>query len=332
MAVYWIGQDNNIWYKGDDGKTLNMGPAGSTVTRPDATGFYDPWAGTGETPMRFEATQIADPVVKQSAPSGGGGEVKPKPVLNQAAVNNTQGTIDQIPGLLAEALRGNETEYTNTTNKFNAQEKTQRDQYQQSSDTNMQNYDANMMDAVRAGVRGMANLMQLLRGTGVEGQARGIVGNQTAQDIRTGLDTRNENQTAVDNSLSTFLTDLGEKRKLAEDTKVNNERATRRDFSTQLQDLYGKMAGFYSDAEMTPQANEWMGKAGALTPEIAANSNRQVSAYDASPIQVKSPDISAFTAPKDQAVGYSEGNGQLGSGIFTLGEQRRRKAAAVAGY
>ena len=64
-AVYWVGQDGNIWLKDSQG-TRNAGPAGSAVTRPDASGFFDPWADQAETPMRFNATQIADPMARQN--------------------------------------------------------------------------------------------------------------------------------------------------------------------------------------------------------------------------------------------------------------------------
>lgn len=333
-AVYWIGQDGNIWLK-DEGGTRNVGPAGATVTRPDATGFYDPWADTkwGETPIRYEATQIADPMVQQSAPvASGGGTGK---VLNRAAVDNTQRTIDQIPGLLEAALAAERQRYQNTVGEFNSQETGQRDTYGKSTVTNQQNYDANFMDAIRAGIKGVGGLLSLLRGTGAAGgtaedMARETVGGVTANDIRTGADTQKENQVALDSSLSSFLTELQRKRRANEDTLVNNERAVRRDSNTQLQDLFGKMAGYYGEAGNTAAANDWMGRAGALTPDIAANSRTQVSAYDTTPVAVKAPELTAFAAPTQPNV-ITAPNGQVGSGIFTISDQRRRREQAPVG-
>lgn len=330
-AVYWIGQDGNIWYK-DSGGTRNMGPAGATVTNPTATGFNDPWADVQETPVHFNATQIADPAVKQAAPTNPTGTTRP--TLNQAAVNNTQLSIDQIPALLAAALDAEATSYGNTVNAANAQEAGQRKTYDTSTTTNQQNYDSNFMDSIRAGIKGLGGLMALLRGTGAAGgtaeqQARDTVGGVTANDIRTGADTQKENQTSLDAALSTFLTDLGQRRKANEDTHTNNMRAINRDSQTQLQDLYGKMAGYYGDAGDTGSADAWMARAGSLTPSIAENSRSQVSPYDTTPVSVQAPQLTAFAAPTQPNVLAAPSDGQVGSGIFTIGSNRKKDTSST---
>lgn len=331
-AVYWIGQDQNIWLK-DAAGTRNMGPAGASVTRPDATGFYDPWADPVETPMRFNAQQIADPMVQQSAPTGGGGTIS-RP-LNQAGIDNTQRAIDEIPGLLEAALAAERTRYGNTTRGFNEQEAGQRRTYDESTVTNQKNYDANFMDSIRAGIKGLSGLMSLLRGTGAGGGtaedvARDTVGGVTAQDIRAGADTQQENQTTLDSALSGFLTELKGKRQANEDVFENNERAIRRDSNTQLQDLFGKMAGFYGDAERQAEADSWMARAGDLTPKIARDSRTQVSRYDTTPVTVKAPELTAFKGASAPNVVTSP-TGEVGSGIFTISDPRRRRETAPVG-
>lgn len=334
-AVYWIGQDGNIWLK-DSGGTRNMGPAGGQA-QPDATGFLDPWASIPyETPMRFNATQIADPMVTPSNPAPtGGGSSAPAKVFNQAGADNTQRAIDQIPGLLEAAMNAENIRYQNTVNDFNAQEQGQRKTYETSGITNQKNYDSTFMDSIRAGIKGLGGVLSLLRGTGAGGgtaedMARDTVGGVTANDIRTGADTRNENQTALDSSLGSFLTDLRRKRQVNDDTLENNRRAIRRDSDTQLQDLFGKMAGFYGDVGNTAATNDWMGRAGNLIPSIAANSQSQVSNYDTSPVTVKAPELSAFAGPT-QPNYVTAPNGQVGSGIFTITDPRRRRETAPVG-
>lgn len=336
--VAWVGADGNLWWRQGD-QVINSGAATNyefTNGGLRATNFDTPLGqGSGFAPG---VDQIADPNAPQQAPTGGGGTAVRRPVLDQAAVNNTQATIDQIPGLLEAALAAERQRYNNTVGEFNQQEQGQRKTYDDSTVTNQQNYDANFMDSIRAGIKGLGGLFTLLRGTGAGGGtaedlARETVGGVTAQDIRTGADTQKENQTSLDGSLSSFLTELQRKRRANDDVLVNNERAVRRDTNTQLQDLFGKMAGYYGSAEMEPQRNEWMNRAGALTPEIAANSRTQVSNYDTSPVTVKAPELTAFSGPTQPNViaGDSAERGRVGSGIFTISDQRRRREQAPVG-
>lgn len=325
-GVYWIGQNGETYMKGD-------GFNGGQVTE---------WFAPLQSPQNLGYTRIDDPVNptgwtpegSSPAPSGGAAPA-PRPVLNQAAVNNTQLTIDQLPALLEAALGAERTRHSNIVGDFNTQEQGQRGQYGESTTTNQLNYDSNFMDSIRSGIKGLGGLMSLLRGTGAGGGtaediARDTVGGVTSNDIRAGADTQKENQVALDTSLSGFLTDLQRKRRANEDTLVNNERALRRDTNTQLQDLFGKMAGFYGDAERTGEANDWMARAGALTPEIAANSRTQVSQYDTTPVTVKAPELTAFAGPTQPSF-QTAPNGQVGSGIFTMLDPRRRRETSPVG-
>lgn len=339
----WIGQDGNLYYgSGIEGSGVdNMGRWAGNYDYRDgnivSTNFDTP---LGQGPGAMLGVQmIDDPNAPARAPSGGtGGTGTSRPALNQAAISNTQATIDQLPALLEAALQAERQKYQNTVGEFNQQEQGQRKTYEGSTVTNQQNYDANFMDSIRAGIKGLGGLMTLLRGTGAAGgtaedMARDTVGGVTATDIRTGADTQKENQTTLDSSLSSFLTELQRKRKANDDVLVNNERAVRRDTSTQLQDLFGKMAGYYGEAGMEPQRNDWMSRAGSLTPEIAANSRTQVSNYDTTPVAVKAPELTAFAGPTQPSVvaGDSAERGRVGSGIFTIGEQRRRREQAPVG-
>lgn len=332
-GVYWLGADNNYYVKDD---AINGGAVFKANTN-DNQNLVDLMNGM---------TRIDDPNPPQqtstptSSPAPSGGSAGPVlPALNQGAVDNTQLTIDQLPGVLRAALESEGTRYNNTVNGYNAQEGTQRKTYEGSTVTNQQNYDGNFMDSIRAGIKGLGGLMQLLRGTGAAGgtvddQVRDTVGGVTSNDIRMGADTQKENQGALDSSLSTFLTDLGIKRRVADDTKINNERAILRDGDTQLQDLYGKMAGYYGDAGNTQKANDWLGLAGGLTPGIAANSRTQVSAYDQTPVAVQAPVLTAFAGPTQPNVLAAPSDGQVGSGIFTMSDRRKKEqtpALAPAG-
>lgn len=317
-GVYWIGQDGNTYMKAD-------GLAGVTK-----------WVAPLKSPEQMGLTRIDDPVnpTPTAAPTGGGGGGTVTPSLNQAAVNNTQLALDQLPGLLQAALQSEAQRYQNTVNDFGAQEQGQRKTYDESTTTNQQNYDQTYMDSIRAGTKGLGGLFNILRGTGaagstVEGDVRDIVGGVTANDIRTGADTQKENQTSLDGALGAFLTELGRKRRVNEDTRVNNERAITRDNQTQMQDLLGKMAGYYGDAGRTAERDTFMSRAGQLTPGIAANSRAQLSAYDTTPVAVQAPQLTAFAAPTQPDVAVAPDGGQVGSGIFTMSDRRRKEAVPV---
>lgn len=57
MAVYWVGQDNNIWYKGDDGNVVNRGAANDLFQG----GKLLDSGVSGHRSGSFQAQKIADP-------------------------------------------------------------------------------------------------------------------------------------------------------------------------------------------------------------------------------------------------------------------------------
>lgn len=268
-----------------------------------------------------------------TAPSGGvlgdtttapGGTATP---LNTGLVNNTQIAIDQLPSLLQSALQNEAQSHANTVAGYDASQATQQKTYDDSTTTNQQNYDGNYMDSIRAGIKGLGSLVNLLRGTGAAGGTaedlvRDTVGGVTADDIRSGADTQKTNQSSLDGSLASFLTDLKGKRAVADDTFTNNQAAINRDSQTQMQDLLTKMAGYYGDAGQTAKANQILGQAGALTPGIAANSKTVTSAYDQTPVAVQAPQLTAFSAPSQPDVATAPTDGQVGSGIFTMTKKK----------
>ena len=251
------------------------------------------------------------------------------PALNMAAINNTQLALDQLPAILQAAIAAEQTRKANAFRGFDDQEQGQRKVYDGSTVTNQQNYDANYMDSIRSGIKGLGGLFNILRGTGAAGgtaqdQVRDVVGGVTANDIRTGADTQQANQTSLDTALSNFLTEIKGKRQMAEDTFANNESAIRRDNLSQQQDLFSKMASYYADGGRTADATNWMNRAGSLTPEIAKNSMAKQSSYDTSPVAVKAPELAAFSAPTQPDVAVATPD-QVGAGIFTMNRKKEQQ-------
>lgn len=327
-GVFWRGADGQVYIKGGSGTNAAGSWDGGTQSYWGSRGFSeiaDPNAPSGS------GRTLGDTTTAPTAPTGGAAA----PVLNQAAVNNTQLALDQLPALLQAALEAENTSYGNIRSGFDEAERGQRGTWDKSTTTNQQNYDSNYMDSIRAGVKGLGGLMNILRGTGAAGgtaqdNVRDIVGGVTSNDIRTGADTQMQNQTSLDAALNSFLGELKGKRQMADDTFENNKRAYARDNATQMQDLLGKMAGFYGEAGMNDRASDFMGRAGALTPQIAQNSAARVSNYDRTPVNVKAPELTAFAAPTQPEAAVVPDNGQVGSGIFTMNRRREQEQTPVA--
>lgn len=253
----------------------------------------------------------------------------PKPVLNQAAVDNTQGSIDALAGILQRALDAENQKYTDAETLFNEQQAGEQGRYDKGTETNQLNYDSNLMASLRAGAKGLGGLLSILRGTGAEGWANDAVRDTTSSDIRTGLDTRNENQTSLDNGMGSFLGELDGKRRDNKATWQNNEFAHRGNNASEAQRLYKEMAGFYSDAEDTGNATRLMNKAGEYTPEVAKYSVAPVRGYDASPVKVQAAPVTAFSGAAEQNVNY-DGGSNPNNGIFTINNTRKKLAGVGA--
>lgn len=323
--------NNGVYWVGANGRTYSNDGARGVVDRGAG------WAAPGG------YSQINDPNPPRggggTTPTGGGGVLgsgsgapsgaPAMPALNQAAVDNTQIALDQLPGLLASAMEGENTRYGNTTRGFDAQQTGQQKTYDDSTVTNQQNYDSNYMESIRSGIKGLGGLFSVLRGSGAAGgtaqeMVRDAVGGVTANDIRMGSDTQKTNQTSLDGVLSNFLTELKGKRQVNEDTFENNKRSIGRDNATQMQDLLGKMAGYYGDAGRTGEAVSYMNRAGSLTPQIAANSNARQSAYDTAPVAVQAPQVTAFAQPTQPDVTVATPD-QVGAGIFTMDRKKEEQ-------
>lgn len=273
--------------------------------------------------------QPSAPATTTGGTGGTGGNYTPAPppnpniAIDTAAINNTQKSVDQLPAILAAALAANGTQYQNAESALDAQQTAQQTAHDQGTTTNQQNYDSNLMAALRTGASGLSGLLSILRGTGMEGWANNTVRDATNGDIQSGLVTRDQNQSGLDTSLGNFLTDLSGKRNLNAQTRDNNAAAANKDNATQMQDLYTKMAGYYKDEGDDANATKYLNMAGDQSPQIAKYGVAPVSAYDTTPVAVTSPKENAYAAPTAESVNYSPGSS---NGVFTIGDTRKRLA------
>jgi hypothetical protein len=102
-AAYWIGQDGNIWLKDASG-TRNVGPATGSTGLTD-TGFYDPWASEGESPLLINATRIDDPMVQKTTDTSGTGLSASDAAAYDLGISNLQAGLGRLDPQKATGLQ-----------------------------------------------------------------------------------------------------------------------------------------------------------------------------------------------------------------------------------
>lgn len=327
QAVYWVGQDGNVYYgDGQGGGVRNMG---KLIGEPTAVPYrpgqgFDAELGSGT------GQRIDDPALKKgsTAPTADTGGATYKP-LNQAQVDTTNASLSSLGQILSEALSNASKGYNRVKEQLGAQEAERRGIYDAESLKNQQNYDSNLGASLRAGRSGLSGLMAALRGGGGGGNdyarnwIQNTVADTTANDIREGYNTFDENRAAQDQGMSTFLNELRGKREENQETFENKQRAARLYDAQQKQNLYQKLADLYGESGNASENARYLGLAGGQAGNIAQNMVEKVGDYNTTPIKVQSPDITAFAAPEQQSMSASEN--ARGTGIFSMLDPRRRE-------
>lgn len=327
--VAWIGQDGNLWWRQGD-QVHNAGKYAGNYEFTNgglrALNFDTPLGqGSGFSPG---VDQIEDPNVPQKAPTGGTGQR-----LNQVGINAANAQLGTLDAELARALAAEEQDYQNTRALYDAEAAERLRQRDEGITRNTQNYDSNLMASLRAGSRGIGGLMQMLRGsagTAVE-RAQGAVADTTADDIRAGYDTNRENTEAITGAYNTFATSDKLRRKQLKDQYDNNRMAAEAQKLSRQQQLLNDLAGYYSQAGMTARANDYSQQAVALQPELSSRSVRQVSKITPQQASWQAPEITAFSGASAPEVITPTEQGRIGAGVFTLGDDRRRREEAPVG-
>lgn len=316
-GIFWRGADNNVYVAGDRGVN-NAG------VWDDNTSDY--WQSRGYD--LSNDPNVGNPGAGRatSPGAGAGGSGSGNQPLNQAAVDATNQGLAGLDTILAQALSRAGTQRDNLRDALNTQQTQGVAQYDENTLRNMQNYDANLGASLRAGRSGLSGLMAALRGGGGGGNqfakdwVQNTVADTTSNDIREGYDTFDENRRGLDSSHSTFLNELAGRRRENEDTFVNNQRAAQLYDAQQRQSLLQQLSGLYGDAGNRGQADTFMRQAGDQNSRIAQNMGAEVRRFNDAPIQVQSPDMTAFSSPEQQAMTATPNRN---TGVFAINDPRR---------
>ena len=325
-GVFWTGENGATYVK--DSRGVRKASSAGFITGGPYSGYSriaDPDPGKRNAQAASSGSQTS--YYASGGGGGGGGYSAPAPQVNQAAVNNTQSSINQLAGLLSRALAANRSDYNAANALFNKQEKQQRESFDKGVVTNQQNYDRNLMASLKAGIGGLKGLMSTLGGAarGTAGKwAQDVTKGQASRDIQTGADTQKQNQGALENTLNTFLNDLSEKKRQNENTFRKNEYSIRGDNASQYQKLYKTMADLYASGGDNAKAQEFLSKSGSYTPQIARYGVAPRAAFDKSTIKVEAPKLADYSGATAMATKLS--GGDTGDGNpFIISRSRKRQ-------
>ena len=285
-AVYWEGQDGNIWLRKADGTTSNLGD-------PQTAKVWD--LGLNG------ATQIADPLPggnQTAAPTSGTGtggtgtSARVAPVLNQAGVNATQQAIDSLATEDTVGRQNIEAGYNSLMGKYDVEAQRATRDFEEGNQTNTDNLQKNKQNSLvagaqgRRGLRGVLGSIGALFGDGSKLADRAVM-ESVNDDIGEAADTAKGNATTLTKAKTRFDEEDTVRRDEARTAKQNQTTEHERNLLTKRQKFLQEMAKLFGDAERTAEHDRFMGEAGGLNNEIAKRGGVAATAY--------TPKAAAFT-------------------------------------
>lgn len=293
MAVYWIGQDGNAYYKGDDGKVANYGkPDGGSSD--SQIRFYKEGYGN----LSRDAKRIADPMAGQGQVQGASTtaaaptQTKQAPQLNQAAVDATVKAEQSLGVEQDTGYRNIDDSFNSLLSRYNKEAERNEGDYTEGVETNTSNLQKNKQNALVAAAQGRRGLRGTLSALGALSGDGGVLADRAVttsanQDIGEAADTFATNAQGLDKAIKNFRDEDKDRRSEAETTRTNQRTALEGSIASKRQNYFQKLAEIFGQADQTGAANDWLGKAGGLNNEIASKSRVVSTAF--------APRAAAFT-------------------------------------
>lgn len=272
MAVYWLGADGNIWYKGNQG-VQNVGRPWNNDPKYLSDGGFDSTTGS------YEAQRIADPnpppqtAPAPSNPNGGGRAATPKvDKSNDIALQNAAlAAVDQQQGA---GLSSIDTALSKLIGQYDTEAGTNEKNYTGQSDTNQNNLQKNKQTALvnaaqgRQGLFGTLSSLGALSGSGID-LANRAVQKGANDDLSGAADNFATNQNQLDTAIGSFRQEDKFRRENA-NTSAENARMNVRNEATKSRfGAYGNLANDYAAMGNEGEAKRYTGMASALYPEMA---------------------------------------------------------------
>lgn len=319
-GVYWVGQDGNTYMKasGLDGVQKWVAP----LLPPDQLGLQ----------------QIADPMAPNDAPpvsgsgTGSGGSATPAKVVNSAAVGATQQAIDSLGTEEAVGEQNITAGRDSLISRYNMEADRTNQDYNEQTVTNKTNLQKNRQNALvsaaqgRRGLRGTLAAMGALSGTGIDLADRAVT-TEVNQDLGGATETAATNTAKLDKAMGRFKEEDEVRRNDANTAAANQRTALAGSLASKRQQFYQKMAELYGEGGDTGNAGRFLGMAGDLNNQIAANTRVAATPFAPKNAAFTPGDLESYLAGAgDMTVDVADGGiaGGLNPTSILAGRGRRK--------
>lgn len=334
-AVYWIGQDGNVYVKSSSG-VKNVGAAEYPGDIPN---HYAAANGSGA------ATEIADPNPGNPAPaapgnpngSGSSGSSAPTTAdkSNDIALQNAG--LSSVDQQTSSGLAAIASALANITSGYDTETAANQKDYQTNSDQNQENLQKNKQTALvnaaqgRQGLNGTLASLGALNGSGVT-LATQAVQKGANDDLSGADDTFGTNQSALDTSIGTYNREDAQRRKDAQTAADNADEAVQNNAAQNKVAAYKALSDDYSAEGDAGNAAKYTGLAASLFPQIAQTSipSSNLTAETAAYTPASLASYIAGSNPTSVAVTPAAPGGTPGLVATSAADKKKQAAAAGA--
>ena len=285
-AVYWVGQDGNIWLKDGSG-TRNMGRADAGASDTSWRSYRE---GMGN--LSGSATRISDPlapaptqepassgsnVADTTAPVSRPAPAAPAPVLDEAALANTDKAIASLDTERAIGYKNVDDSFGSLIGKYDNEATRAKGDYDEGVTTNNNNLSRNRQNSLlaaaqgRRGLRGTLAAIGALGGDGAKLADRAVTEGAN-DDLGESAETFAGNAANLDKAKGRFEEEDKERRAEAETARNNQKTKLDGSIASKRQQFFQKKADIYKAGGRNDDATNWMNQAGDLNNEIATKS------------------------------------------------------------
>lgn len=317
---FWIGQDGNVYVADSNG--VNM--AGKADANTSAW-----WGGNGYSQIN-DPNPIPNPTSDLQATGSGGGTTYKD---TTASRNATQVSMDSLPTIFNNAVTGAQGKYDAVKAAYDTEDAANLAQYQNDVQKNEITNDENTQAALLSAAKGASGLRATLASLGALGGTGSTLANRAISteanaDLGAGQKSFETNVASLFNTRSKVKKEEDQRRLDASQILKDSIQTAEYNNLDESQKLATEMAGLYSDAGNTTEANKWTNKASSYTPLKAAKTKVNVGTYATDPIAYSTPEMNKYLGGMSStAVNVAGGNSSPINGALYTSTKKRDELA-----